>query len=342
MWWCAPMAPAMAQNVAGPPEVTVDLSVLDSIGHAPPRHREIAPRPTREKSRAAAPPVRRSTHTAAKKPKPPAKKAAVTPPRPVRHAAAPPSRHEADRDVDRDDAERAARDEAIWEADRKREETDRKRTEADRFKREEAARMKQAKAEIEAASRNAAHPAKTSENILEPDAGPTTPPAPATTMPKTAEPPVKAPGQVAAMTPPSVPPPAAAPTPEPATTPVPAHPKPAATEAPIAEAPRASGAPHVDFAVGATDLSAAARAELDALAKQLNADQNGRVQLVAYATGAADEANQARRLSLSRALNVRAYLIDHGVRNTRMDVRALGNRPDGNKPADRVEIVFFK
>ena len=45
----------------------------------------------------------------------------------------------------------------------------------------------------------------------------------------------------------------------------------------------------------------------------------------------------ARRLSLSRALQVRSYLIDQGVRSTRIDVRALGaNVPSG--PADRVDI----
>jgi outer membrane protein OmpA-like peptidoglycan-associated protein len=99
-------------------------------------------------------------------------------------------------------------------------------------------------------------------------------------------------------------------------------------------------AAHVDFAAGSADLSSEARGALDAIAKSLAADTERRLQLVAYATGTNDEANQARRLSLSRALNVRAYLIDHGVRNTRMDVRALGNRPDDGKPADRVDILY--
>ncbi|MCH8925159.1 MAG: OmpA family protein [Proteobacteria bacterium] len=49
-------------------------------------------------------------------------------------------------------------------------------------------------------------------------------------------------------------------------------------------------------------------------------------------------ASAARRLSLSRALAVRAYLIEQGVRSTRMDVRALGDKvPDG--PADRVDVL---
>ena len=94
------------------------------------------------------------------------------------------------------------------------------------------------------------------------------------------------------------------------------------------------------FSAGAADLSEAAKHELDELAKSLGTDEQQRLQLIAYAGGSVDDANQARRLSLSRALNVRAYLIDRGIRNTRMDVRALGNRSEGNA-ADRVEIVFL-
>jgi len=96
----------------------------------------------------------------------------------------------------------------------------------------------------------------------------------------------------------------------------------------------------VGFSAGAADLSEAAKHELDELAKSLGTDEQQRLQLIAYAGGSVDDANQARRLSLSRALNVRAYLIDRGIRNTRMDVRALGNRSEGNA-ADRVEIVFL-
>jgi hypothetical protein len=63
-----------------------------------------------------------------------------------------------------------------------------------------------------------------------------------------------------------------------------------------------------------------------------------RLELLAYAAGTEDQANRARRLSLSRALAVRAFLINEGVRSTRMDVRALGNNVDG-EPADRVDIL---
>jgi outer membrane protein OmpA-like peptidoglycan-associated protein len=96
----------------------------------------------------------------------------------------------------------------------------------------------------------------------------------------------------------------------------------------------------IAFAAGATDLPDGAKATLDALAQQLGGDQK-RVQLVAYAAGSGDEANQARRLSLTRALTVRTYLVEHGVPTSRMDVRALGNRSEGDAPADRVDIVMM-
>ena len=92
------------------------------------------------------------------------------------------------------------------------------------------------------------------------------------------------------------------------------------------------------FDEGKADLGEAAKANLKDLAAALISDGNARVQLLAYASSADDSASRARRLSLSRALAVRAYLIDQGVRSTRMDVRALGNKSEGGPP-DRVDIM---
>ena len=62
-----------------------------------------------------------------------------------------------------------------------------------------------------------------------------------------------------------------------------------------------------------------------------------RAQIIAYAAGTSDTASQARRLSLSRALAVRAYMIEKGIASTRLDVRALGYQVEGGSP-DRVDI----
>ena len=77
------------------------------------------------------------------------------------------------------------------------------------------------------------------------------------------------------------------------------------------------------------------------LADRLAGDAVLQVQLLAYAEGDEDNASKARRLSLSRALAVRSYLIDQGVRSTRIEVRALGNKvPEG--PPDRVDVFVQK
>jgi outer membrane protein OmpA-like peptidoglycan-associated protein len=97
----------------------------------------------------------------------------------------------------------------------------------------------------------------------------------------------------------------------------------------------------IDFPAGATEMPPVARTTLDKTIAELKRDEASRLQIVAYATGGDEAGSQARRLSLSRALAVRSYLIDQGVRSTRMDVRALGNRsPDG--PADRVDMVLVR
>ncbi len=97
----------------------------------------------------------------------------------------------------------------------------------------------------------------------------------------------------------------------------------------------------VEFGSAAVDLPDSAKRVLDQAAATLKGDEGARLQLIAYASGGDEAGSQARRLSLSRALAVRSYLIDQGVRSTRMDVRALGNRvPEG--PSDRVDLVLVR
>lgn len=167
-------------------------------------------------------------------------------------------------------------------------------------------------------------------------AGAETPPAPAEV---TAE----LQGDAGPSPPPSEPPPegvAAASPAAPETTPV-VEPSPGAESRQSAVLPATGGIgeeQRIAFAQGSADLSAAARRTLDELALRMQGEASLRAQLLAYAADAGDGGSQARRLSLSRALAVRAYLIDRGVRSTRLDVRALGsNVPDG--PPDRVDIV---
>ena len=95
----------------------------------------------------------------------------------------------------------------------------------------------------------------------------------------------------------------------------------------------------VEFSGGDAELSTAAQAALKQIATAVGPTER-RVQLNAYAGGTAETVSVARRLSLSRALAVRSFLIDAGVRSTRIDVRALGIAEDTG-PAERVDVVLL-
>jgi outer membrane protein OmpA-like peptidoglycan-associated protein len=65
----------------------------------------------------------------------------------------------------------------------------------------------------------------------------------------------------------------------------------------------------------------------------------GRLQVRGYAAGEDGSKSSARRIALSRALSVRSYLMDKGVKAKRVDVRAMGSETDRN-PLDRVDLIF--
>ena len=161
---------------------------------------------------------------------------------------------------------------------------------------------------------------------VKPAAAPVTPTAAPPSAPPTVAPPSST--TLAAMnTPPNLPP----------VSPV----KPTPAAAPATTLP--SGEPaRILFTGAGADLPDGARSALDAVVQRLGSDEHLRLQLVAYASGTADQANQARRVSLQRALAVRSYLMERGIPNTRMDVRALGNHTEGSDPPDRVDIVMLE
>ena len=179
---------------------------------------------------------------------------------------------------------------------------------------------------------------------------PPPPPAPA----KAEVPPAAAsakPMQIARVDPPPAPPVAEKPVqavrvePPPPPAPVVAPPQLAALPkpaAPVAAGPafiRKGDSLAVVFPADDVHLPDAARGELDQVAHRLSKDEGLNLQLLAYADGDDSNASKARRLSLSRALEVRRYLMDQGVRSTRIEVRALGNKVEGSGPADRVDVV---
>ena len=94
----------------------------------------------------------------------------------------------------------------------------------------------------------------------------------------------------------------------------------------------------IRFQAAEAELDTAAEAALRGIATRV-AETGRRVQLDAFAGPAAGAVGAARRLSLSRALVVRAFLIEQGIRSTRIDVRALGI-PDDDGPAERVDVLL--
>ena len=101
----------------------------------------------------------------------------------------------------------------------------------------------------------------------------------------------------------------------------------------------AGGALKVVFAATSAKVPEAQKASLDMIADNLARNESFRVQLLAYAGGPTLSSSKARRMSLSRALSVRTYLMDKGINSTRIHVRALGDKTT-DEPINRVEVMI--
>ena len=112
-------------------------------------------------------------------------------------------------------------------------------------------------------------------------------------------------------------------------------------QAALPQAVASKNSVNVVFTPGGSQLSSSARKALDLIATKLKSKKDVRMQLMAYAGENKMAANKARRLSLSRALAVRSYLIEKGVRGTRIDVRALGNKVSSGLP-NRVDLRVIR
>ena len=95
------------------------------------------------------------------------------------------------------------------------------------------------------------------------------------------------------------------------------------------------------FSQGEAKLTITSKKKLDLVSKNMKSKKTARMQLLAYAGGKNMSSSNARRLSLSRALSIRSYLIDKGVEGTRIDVRALGNKKTSGQ-INRVDLKFVE
>lgn len=87
-------------------------------------------------------------------------------------------------------------------------------------------------------------------------------------------------------------------------------------------------------------LPISAEEDLKKIAKNMKSNKQT-VTLFSYASESADQATTARRVSMARALAVRAFLIEQGIDSFNINVRAEGSKGVGGEP-DRVDIVLLK
>jgi outer membrane protein OmpA-like peptidoglycan-associated protein len=98
----------------------------------------------------------------------------------------------------------------------------------------------------------------------------------------------------------------------------------------------------VAFAGDSGELNDSGKGELRSVIDQMKRQGDARLRIEGYAIGGDDGGTRARRLSLSRALAIRAYLMDQGIASTRMDVYARGNQTPEGTAADRVDLTVVR
>lgn len=94
------------------------------------------------------------------------------------------------------------------------------------------------------------------------------------------------------------------------------------------------------FAPGQADLNAEQRLTvLHNLVPILSGDAGQRLMIQSYASPDGKGQSSDRRIALSRALAIRAALLEQGIEARRIDVRALG-AVEGQSPADRTDLIL--
>lgn len=100
---------------------------------------------------------------------------------------------------------------------------------------------------------------------------------------------------------------------------------------------RADGGWRLRFAIaGSPLLPGPAPASLGELGRRLALQPSGRVTVIAQASGPANDASVARRLSLERGIAVKQALVAGGLAETRIDIRPVGLTPEA---VDAVDVM---
>ncbi|MBN9085278.1 MAG: OmpA family protein [Reyranella sp.] len=92
----------------------------------------------------------------------------------------------------------------------------------------------------------------------------------------------------------------------------------------------------VPFVAQSVEIAEAGRGALDGLARSLSERGVRQLEVRGYASG--EDTGDARKMALARALAVRSYLIDQGVK-ARIEVGANA-QPARTAPKERVDVVL--
>jgi outer membrane protein OmpA-like peptidoglycan-associated protein len=95
------------------------------------------------------------------------------------------------------------------------------------------------------------------------------------------------------------------------------------------------------FDGASSDLKPELQQNLDSMIAEMEADEDHRLQLRSYAASTDGSPSSARRVALGRAIKVRKYFMDQGIRSTRIDVRALGDETE-QTPLNRLDMVLVR
>jgi hypothetical protein len=125
---------------------------------------------------------------------------------------------------------------------------------------------------------------------------------------------------------------------------MPNHPPPPPPPVPLrADAPgqvsAIAGGTRITFAPGGATLNPTTFNAIKSIADSARASPGTSIEIIAWAPGQADDPSTPRRLSLDRALAVRAVLINAGLPSERIHAIARGMNDIGAAPLDRVDIL---
>jgi len=93
----------------------------------------------------------------------------------------------------------------------------------------------------------------------------------------------------------------------------------------------------IEFGINQIDVPPSSVDKVDNIIKKMRDNKEMRVELRSYSSKRKGLPGEARRVSLKRALSLRKYLLSRGIEQTRIIVKALGEKSEGGAE-NRIDI----